>query len=751
MSVKQNIKNLKENNKVIKSICNFLNKDNYMWVKLIIAAVLAVIGSIIFEHTIYRIIDPQYISNNRMMLVSMIFMFIELHFIFKLDKMYNFIHKYRYALAAAFLIFAMVMGYHGSSIVNFDSEVQSNSENRRFHTLLGFPRLIRTDEWASSMLYKLSQGVGNEEDRFLYFNDRLRGTETDMFTLVDAPVKSILMIGKPLQLGFVFFGNDAGISFYWYGKLVLMLLGSYEICRIITKDKRKVSLIGMIAITFSAATQWWYCMDTLIWGQLIIVLVNKFMITNKKYVKYLCALGLVSVLLSYAFVLYPAWQIPFVYVLFAVFIFMFVTNIKDGYRFTIHDVIVITLTVLTVLAFVTAWFVTSKDAIEATMSTDYPGQRREVGGGSFILYSYIYNIFYPYKDAFNPCETSSMLSFYPIPMIFGILYLFRNRKDEKIKDDLLFLIPAIFIGVFLTVWCKYGFPEIIAKLSLMSMSTSQRASIALGTINIYILMYLFGRMEDRKEENVNKTKDLKNILSVLVKIVIAVLFTIYALYIARKHLVIFLPPMDAYLGKIKILISGVLFGITFISIFNMDKKCFRNIAYTMIVIIALVGGITVNPVSRTTDVIYEKPISKKFAEIREKDPDVIWLGDDTGWYLNNYMVANGLRVINSSNVYPNFDLFEKVLGEERAKEPDNRTIFNRYCHVNINLGKYEEDRVFAAAADNLVIELNTESLEKLDVDYIVAKKDLNSLGYDMEFEELYKEDGLYIFKPIYKN
>ena len=751
MSVKQNIKKLKENNKVIKSICNFLNKDNYMWVKLIIAAVIAVVGSIIIEHTIYRIIDPQYISNNRMMLVSMIFMFIELHFIFKLDKMYNFIHKYRYALAAAFLIFAMVMGYHGSSIVNFDNEVQSNSENRRFHTLLGFPRLIRTDEWASSMLYKLSQGVGNEEDRFLYFNDRLRGTETDMFTLVDAPVKSILMIGKPLQLGFVFFGNDAGISFYWYGKLVLMLLGSYEICRIITKDKRKVSLVGMIAITFSAATQWWYCMDTLIWGQLIIVLVNKFMITNKKYVKYLCALGLVSVLLAYAFVLYPAWQIPFVYVLFAVFIFMFVTNIKDGYRFTIHDVIVIKLTVLTVLAFVTSWFVTSKDAIEATMSTDYPGQRREVGGGSFILYSYIYNIFYPYKDAFNPCETSSMLSFYPIPMIFGILYLVRNRKDEKIKDDLLFLIPTIFIGVFLTVWCKYGFPEIIAKLSLMSMSTSQRASIALGTINIYILMYLFGRMEDRKEENVNKTKDLKNILSVLVKIVIAVLFTVYALYIARKHLVIFLPPMDAYLGKIKILISGVLFGITFISIFNMDKKCFRNIAYTMIVIIALVSGITVNPVSRTTDVIYEKPISKKFAEIREKDPDAIWLGDDTGWYLNNYMVANGLRVINSSNVYPNFDLFEKVLGEERAKEPDNRTIFNRYCHVNINLGKYEEDRVFAAAADNLVIELNTESLEKLDVDYIVAKKDLNTLGYDMEFEELYKEDGLYIFKPVYQN
>ena len=161
------------------------------------------------------------------------------------------------------------------------------------------------------------------------------------------------------------------------------------------------------------------------------------------------------------------------------------------------------------------------------------------------------------------------------------------------------------------------------------------------------------------------------------------------------------------------------------------------------------SGLCVNPVSRTTDVIYEKPICKKFEEIRNENPDAIWLGDDTGWYLNNYMVANGLRVINSSNVYPNFELFETILGEERAKEPDNRVIFNRYCHVNINLGIYEEDRVFAAAADNLVIELNTESLEKLNVEYIVAKKDLNTMGYSMEFEELYKEDGLYIFKPIY--
>ena len=41
--------------------------------------------------------------------------------------------------------------------------------------------------------------------------------------------------------------------------------------------------------------------------------------------------------------------------------------------------------------------------------------------------------------------------------------------------------------------------------------------------------------------------------------------------------------------------------------------------------------------------------------------------------------------------------------------------------------------------------------DDLGIDYIVAKKDINEMGYSIEFEQLYYEDGLYIFKPIYEN
>ena len=48
----------------------------------------------------------------------------------------------------------------------------------------------------------------------------------------------------------------------------------------------------MLVITFSAAVQWWYCMHVLIYGQIVIVLLDKFMHAEKKRNKYLCALGI---------------------------------------------------------------------------------------------------------------------------------------------------------------------------------------------------------------------------------------------------------------------------------------------------------------------------------------------------------------------------------------------------------------------------------------------------------------------------
>lgn len=201
-----------------------------------------------------------------------------------------------------------------------------------------------------------------------------------------------------------------------------------------------------------------------------------------------------------------------------------------------------------------------------------------------------------------------------------------------------------------------------------------------------------------------------------------------------------------YFGFVKIIISTILFGIAVFGIFNINHEKIKNITLYVLMFIALVTGFLVNPVIRTTDVIYKKPICSKFAELRTQNPDSLWLGDDTGIYLNNYMVANGLRTIDSTNVYPNLELFELLLGEQAEAQKQS---YNRYEHMNINITD-QETHIQLPAADNMLIWLNYHDLEKIGIDYIVAKNDINERGYDMNFEKIYEEDGLYIFKPIYE-
>lgn len=709
----------------MEKIKNFLNKENYTKIKLGILFVVAIIAAILFEYGFYtRYIDKSYDSKTRMIIMTMVFGFVGLHFIFKLDKLYEFIYKQRYKIAGAFLIFVMLFKLSGSSIVNFNDQFQTKSDDNRFHPLLGFARMVRTDEWSSSTLYMLSQGVG--ENQYEYFSNKLRGTTTDMFTLVNSPVKDILMIGKPFQIMFLILGNDRGLSFYWYIRIVAMMLGSFELFMILTDGKKRLSLCGMIMITFSSAVQWWYCMDTLIWGQIILVLLDKFMKADKKSTKYLCAIGELVAVTSYIFILYPAWQVSFAYVFFALYIFIMIKNTKNGYKINLHDLIVIGITFLCVIGLLVRWSMLSGDTIKAIMNTDYPGERREVGGGATILYAYFYNIFFAYKYCPNPCEASSMLSFYPLPIILSIVYMALNIKNKKHWK---FFIPTIIISIFLTIWCKWGFPEILAKISIMSMTTAPRATIALGTIQIYMLIYLMGAIS-KEDKWINK----------IVAYILPIPVIAYMIYQSVNTCNI-----PGYFGLIKIIISTILFGVAIFGIFNIDKDKVKNATMYLLIFIALITGLAVNPIIRTTDVIYKKPICSKFAEIRENDPDALWLGDDTGIYLNNYMLANGLRTIDSTNVYPNIELFELLLGENAEAQ---KTAYNRYEHMNINITD-GETHIELPAADNMLIWLNYHDLQKIGIDYIVVKNDINERGYDMEFEELYNEDGLYIFKPIY--
>lgn len=165
----------------------------YHWFGLLI---LSIIFSVLLEKLLFSKFYTHF-TLDRIMLVTIMISFIGTHFIFKIKDIYDFIYRKRYIVGLLLLTFVMIFQYSGSSISKFNDYVQPNIDVD--NKILGVEREIRSDEWAVNTPLIFSQNT--LENKFNYFNNHLRLTNTDMFTIINAPVLDIVSIGKPFNLG----------------------------------------------------------------------------------------------------------------------------------------------------------------------------------------------------------------------------------------------------------------------------------------------------------------------------------------------------------------------------------------------------------------------------------------------------------------------------------------------------------------------------------------------------------------------
>ncbi len=718
--------------KIRNKVLNFFNKDNFKLIKIIILFLVAVLLSFLMEFfVIYK--KSGAFSIDRIIIIAGVILFTGLHLIFRLNDMYQWIYKKRFILALLFLFFAMIMKYSGSSITSYNFFVQSEANDSTYTPILGKARTIRSDEWAVNSPLIFSQNL-QENENYPYFNMNIRGTKTDMFTVINAPVKDILIIGKPFNIGYLLFGNEVGLSFWWYGRLVALMLISFEFCMLLTKKNKLVSLFGMLVITFSPAVQWWYSnfiVDILIFGQLALVLIDKFMLEKKWYFRSLYILGVGFCAICYIFILYPAWMISFAYVYLAILIWIILKNRKD-FHINKIDVLSIIITIILVVLIVARFFIISNEAITATLNADYPGERFEIGGNSQDnMFSYVYSIFVPLKDMINPCENSNMLSLYPMPIIIALLYLYRKRKSKDFKKILSFLIPLLLVSILLSIWCFIPTNKIFAKITLLYMIPSHRAAIALGYIQILLIIYLINNFKD-------DTKLLKEKVSFILSGVFATICLIFAVKYGPSN----------YLGPVSGFISGTIVFILFYLMFNLNKPKYKKYFMVILSSVAILSGAIVNPIIKGINVIYNKPVSLEIQKIVNENKDALWLVDNLNFTVPNYVVANGARVINSTNYYPNYELYKTLLGEDSQKE-EIRKIYNRYAHVSVNIDDIDTN-LELLYPDSIKININPDKLDDINVKYVLSSKNLEKYNNDnIKFEKLYDEYGLLIFKVSY--
>ena len=629
----------------------------------------------------------------------------------------NYINKYRFAIAGIVFILCIIFEISGSSV-----GIYSNWLNTKSGVIFGEPRGIRSDEWKVLTPFMLSQ-YENHTGKFPYFSDTIRGYKTDVYMVYGLPVMDISILFRLFQLGFLFLSPAKGLSFFWMGRIIALFLVSFEIMKLITNKDNKLSLLGSIFIIFAPSINWWsnggFIIEITISSLLSVILLNLYMKENNFIYRSLYIIGIFLCWGNLLFALYPAWQVPFGYLLLSLYIWTIIENWKTfDIRNKKKDFIIWAVFFIIFILLVGRIFIKSKEIIDIVRNTAYPGRRFETGGGIFLeLFRWAINLFTPYNERniiSNTCELSAFIDFFPIPYIFAAYLIFK----QKIKDKLLIILSicSLFIFLYMTV----GFPVFLSKISLLSNSTSGRTVQVFGIINIFILirsLYLY-----------------KPNLKIVIAIILSVLFSLFIIFVSYKY-------QEKYLNILMDIILFIVLFIICISFLQYRNNKLKNVFLISSSLFVILSSIYINPIQKGLDVIYASDLYKSIKEISSED-NGLWVS--TIGYLCNFPIIAGAPTINSVNTYPNIELWKVLDPELKYKD-----IYNRYAHINVNILNNNGSNInkfYLIQNDMFDINLTLDDLKKINTKYILSDINLEKYNSSENIKLLKHINNYYIYE-----
>lgn len=653
--------------------------------------------------------------------------------------------KWRYLIALMVFILGVNFEIHGSSIANWNqfgiAETRAGSNSVTINsfsdqpssgwgdivknwvsipprvdgTIIGVPRMIRTDEWLVQTPFAISQvNTGNKLVNPSYGLDGM-----NMVLAYNSPVMDISVIGKPFNWGFLFLGASKGLSWYWCFKTIGMLLLAFEFAMILTKKNAFLSIIGSIWITYTPAIQWWFMQhlgDIVFFSMAIMVTIYHYFHSKKLAKKLAMAACLASSIIGFVLVIYPAFQIPFAYILLVFFSIEFYTAIKSKSIKKLDWLLMgLTITISGVIIGLTLF--RSWDALKATMNTVYPGSRVSTGGEMklFDLADFYSTLFLPFKvpEYTNQVEASRSINLFPM-MILGLTLVL---KKSQIRENL-FGILSLAICLLLAFFAIVGIPEPLSKITLMSFVTSGRAWQAFSVISVFTSIWFIGLIWNERN---SISRFYLTILSLLVLGLLAIICFMNPLVIG-------------FTGKKVFLALTMIYAVILLTGIYGYKKIF---ALTILSLI-LFSGATVNPVVKGLTVLDDKRLTIAIKELVAEDKDGYWLTENSAY---NYPQMFGAKSINSVRFYPDKALMKQLDPENKMEEA-----WNRYAHMRAEIINGETTMNVGPAPDVLEMKLNEKDLQKLNVRYILTNRPLSQL-YGQQFEQIYNDlNGNFIFK-----
>lgn len=650
---------------------------------------------------------------SRLTVILVVAAFLYLHVFLDIRKMYGYIFKYRVVLALLLIAFCVVNQFHFSSVTMFDSSVQPRQGSEFSIPVFGEARAIRSDEWLVSTPSKLSAAYTDYSE----YNTIMRAEKTQ-----NLPASGLYLsysaLANPLNWGYYILGPIYGHSLHSSASLILSLLVSFEICYILSRNNKLYGVVGASLITLSSFFMWSFA-GWILTAQATLVCIYYLLNTKKRIPRLLFGVGAVIWGSSFLLPVNPVWLVPVLYVFIAVLISIIYDARDNIKKFRALDITILLGCLLFMISILSVYKMNIQEYTSVLRQTVYPGQNTSTGGNAlYKLANYIPGILYPYRNVGNPSEMSIFMNLFPLPVFLNIYYMIKAKKINILALGL------IIVSSVLTIFCLTEIPATIVKLTLLSYSTPERAVEVLAFAQIYLLIVALTGYE--------KVKKI-GFLPALMVVGTVLVFTSRVAY----------NNFSLYIGGGEVVLIGIVLLLLFTLLISNVKPVYSKAAVGGIVALSLISCITVNPLVKSLDVLYTKPISYKIQEIVKNDPDGKWLALDS-IVDSGFLIANGAPTINSVNIIPKYDMWELI--DPTGKD---KILYNRYAHLTISFTE-EETSMELLGEDSLHLSLNPLDLKKTDVDYIMSSQKIGDTeAYKLNC--LYAEFGKYIYLIDYQD
>lgn len=625
----------------------------------------------------------------------------------------DFVYRFRFLLALLVLILCVALDISGSSVHMWADYLSSASDGR----LLGAARALRSDEWALNTPFAVSQ-CGNA---FPYYSSLVRGTSTDMFIVYGQPVLDFAELFRPFHWGYLLFGASRGLAFFWCSRQLALMLVSFELGMLLTGQKKLLSLLFSVILSFSSLVQWWFAInglvEMLVFGFLAVLLFHRYLHTKRFRMRLFCTLLLTECACGFVLTFYPAWMVPIGYLLAGLALWVILTSRKQFCFQARRDLplmglfLVLTAGSLSYILLYRSW-----NTIQLTLNTVYPGSRMELAPLDFRYFgSVLSNFFTPLQDMslpVNSVENASLLSLMPLGIFLSIYVMAIRKKTDSLSLILLTVSGLLFAYVFM------GFPEALARLTLLGFSTPHRALPILHLTQLLLLYRTLGLLEKP--------------LPACAVLLLGSLSWLCVLLPACSYNQDYLDAASFFAGCTGMLLLMLLFLAMY------GRRQIQRLLILCAGLAVFFTGVLVNPVQQGVSELTESAVFQMVRAVAAQDSRGLWIVEGCGYPMINLPITAGAPTINSTNVYPVLERWQLFDRDATAAE-----IYNRYAHIVIQLSHEETGFEPLLYPDSFTLRLNPGDLQTLEVKYILTSRDLEEFQTQEVLLTLLNEKGAF--------